>query len=116
MTFNKFTKTLNITNNTYKKGDEYRALLDYAEALIIFKELEKDREQGICLSNMGALRFQIEEFHLAQIRFAESALCLLKHLFSLKKEIKALKKKGENTDLKEAEEKDLKFLLACRLF
>ena len=40
LTFNKVAKTINITNKTVKEGEEYRAMLDYAEAYHIFNDFE----------------------------------------------------------------------------
>ena len=37
LAFNDFVKTINITNKTVKEGEEYRALLDYADAYHSFK-------------------------------------------------------------------------------
>ena len=32
-----------------KKGDEYKALLDYADAYYIFKGYQNERQMGICI-------------------------------------------------------------------
>ena len=65
LAFNKFAKTLNISNRVVEQGQEYRALLDYAEAYHIFSDFDNKRQMGICLSNMAAIRFQINEYKLA---------------------------------------------------
>ena len=51
------------------KGDEYQALLDYAEAYYIFEDYQNQRQMGICIQNMAALRFEIKEYNLANLRF-----------------------------------------------
>ena len=56
-----------------KEGQEYKALLDYAEAYHIFSDFDNQRQMGICLSNMAAIRFQINEYKLACYRFNQSA-------------------------------------------
>ena len=66
LNFNKIAKTINITTKTVKKGKEYRALLNYAEAYYIFDEFKNKRQMGICLANMAALRFELGEYELAQ--------------------------------------------------
>ena len=43
LTFNKVAKTINITNKSVKEGEEYRAMLDYAEAYHIFEDFENQR-------------------------------------------------------------------------
>ena len=87
------------------KGDEYQALLDYAEAYYIFKDYENQRQMGICIQNMAALRFEIKEYNLANLRYEQSVK-------SIKTEIdSAIDLKDKNFDLIEAN-----FLLACRLF
>ena len=43
LAFNDFVKTINITNETVKEGEEYSALLDYAEAYHIFKSYDNKR-------------------------------------------------------------------------
>ena len=50
-------KTINITNETVKEGEEYLALLDYADAYHIFMDYRNERQMGICLQNMAAIRF-----------------------------------------------------------
>ena len=41
--FNHFVKTINITNKTVKEGEEYLALLDYADAYYSFKGYKNER-------------------------------------------------------------------------
>ena len=43
LAFNEFIKTINITNETVKEGEEYLALLDYAEAYHTFKGYKNKR-------------------------------------------------------------------------
>ena len=43
LAFNDFVKTINITNETVKEGEEYLALLDYAEAYHSFKGYGNER-------------------------------------------------------------------------
>ena len=43
LAFNDFVKTINITNKTVKKGEEYKALLDYSEAYHCFKGYKNEK-------------------------------------------------------------------------
>ena len=73
LTFNKVAKTINITNKVVKEGEEYHAILDYAEAYHIFEDFENQRQMGICLSNIAAIRFSIQEYEKANAGFDKAA-------------------------------------------
>ena len=72
LTFNKVAKMIKITNKTVNKGYELRALLDYSEAYFVFKEFQDGHQVGICLSNMGAIRFSIFQYEKANLSFSRA--------------------------------------------
>ena len=83
LAFNDFVKTINITNEVVKEGEEYRALLDYADAYHIFKDFKNERQMGICLQNMAAIRFSLNEFSVAYTRFDMSASFLEEEILQI---------------------------------
>ena len=80
LTFNKVAKTINIANQKTRKGEEYKALIDYSEAYHIFADFQNNRKMGICLSNIGTLRMRLKEYSRAEIAFTQAAESIQKEL------------------------------------
>ena len=104
LTYNQFAKIISLAT-TFEKHNSEKALLNYFEALGIFADFEDYNQQGKCLTNIGALMMQKEDYGLAYVCFSESIEFMEKDQFYQRAQ-----------GMSRAENEEDKFLLACRLF
>ena len=104
LTYNQFAKIISLAT-TFEKHNSEKALLNYFEALGIFADFEDYDQQGKCLTNIGAIMMQKEDYGMAYVCFSESIEFMEKDQFYSR----------QNREARADNEED-KFLLACRLF
>ena len=71
LTYNQFAKIISLAT-TFEKHNSEKALLNYFEALGIFADFEDYDQQGKCLTNIGAIMMQKEDYGMAYVCFSES--------------------------------------------
>ena len=76
LTFNQVVKTFNIARQTFKEGEEGKAIINYTEAYHIFGDFKNTRQMGVCMSNIGSVHKQLKQYDNAQAAFDE-AVCML---------------------------------------
>ena len=55
-----------------EKNSEEKALLNLADTYNVFGEFENEKEQSVCLSNIGAIMQQKGDYEMANLCFEES--------------------------------------------
>ena len=60
--FNKAARTLKITSESEASSNYKQAQLNYHEAYLIFKDFSNQRQEGVCISNIGTMQMRSQEY------------------------------------------------------
>lgn len=71
LTYNKFAKIISLAT-TFDQDQNEKALLNYSEAFGIFEDFDDQHQQGVCLTNIGTIFMQKEDYDMAYVCFNES--------------------------------------------
>ena len=63
--FNKAARTLKITSQSEASSNFKQAQLNYHEAYLIFKDFSNLRQEGVCISNIGAMQMRSGDYSKA---------------------------------------------------
>ena len=108
LTYNRFAKILSLAATDGRHQNE-KALLGYTEAFQIFEDYQDSSEQGVCLTNIGTIMMQKEDYAMAYVCFSES-----EEFMSAVMEQAARDRQGDGGV--DDELPINKFILACRQF
>ena len=63
---------MKLGNQKFENGEEALAILAQVEAYHIFHEYKNDRQMGICMSSIGSLCMQMNDFEKAAVAFSKA--------------------------------------------
>lgn len=108
-------KIIFVGNQTPKHGEELQAIVRLSEAKAIFQKLGNTGSSGVCLSNLGSLYMQMEEYQRAAEAF-EAAAGIIRNEPALQDSRPDPESDLENTARASRTKQMASFVLAWRLF